>query len=86
ISKLSDCGSFVYLREDGEDCRECDFPENPIFVLGDNKDLTEEEESTLLARSPSKISVGPSVLHADHCIIIIHNELDRRSSAAGNSG
>jgi tRNA (pseudouridine54-N1)-methyltransferase len=78
IEKLSAVGNFVYLKEDGTDCREFEFPENPIFVLGDNKDLTEEEESILLGRSPSKISIGPLSLHADHCIIIVQNELDRR--------
>ena len=44
LERLSKVGSFVYLKEDGTDCREYEFPENPIFVLGDNHDLTEEEE------------------------------------------
>lgn len=78
LDHLSDKGDFVYLKEDGGDCRTFDFPRNPIFVLGDNKDLTEEEEADLLSRIPSKISIGPVSLHADHCIIIINNELDRR--------
>ncbi|MDR3282785.1 MAG: tRNA (pseudouridine(54)-N(1))-methyltransferase TrmY [Candidatus Methanoplasma sp.] len=84
ISELSERGSLVYLKEDGGDCRECDLPDNPIFVLGDNKDLTEEEEDVILAKSPAKLSIGPNSLHADHCIVVIHNELDRRH--AGNSG
>lgn len=80
LEYLEDKGSFVYLKEDGVDCREFDFPENPIFVLGDNKDLTEEEEKALIAKNPSKISIGPNSLHADHCMIIVHNEFDRRSA------
>lgn len=82
VDLLSDKGTFVYLKEDGTDVREFDFPENPIFVLGDNQDLTEEEESYLLTRSPSKINVGPISLHADHCIILAHNEMDRRNGGA----
>ena len=78
LAQLSQKGNFVYLKEDGEDCRSFEFPENPIFVLGDNHDLTEEEESTLLSYSPDKISIGPHSLHADHCMIIVQNELDRR--------
>ncbi len=79
LDRLSERGSFVYLKEDGVDCREYDFPENPIFVLGDNRDLTEEEEKSLLSHSPDKICIGPYSLHADHCMIIVQNEADRRS-------
>ena len=71
--------SFVYLKEDGTDCREYEFPTDPIFVLGDNHDLTEEEEQLLLSYGPDKICIGPHSLHADHCMIIVQNEVDRRS-------
>ena len=80
LERLSEKGQFVYLKEDGADCREFEFPENPIFVLGDNSDLTEEEESSLLSRGPGKISIGPLSLHADHCMIVVNNELDRREA------
>lgn len=80
LRKLSGKGSFVYLREDGTDCREYDFPGNPIFVLGDNRDLTPEEESELMSYVPDTIRIGPLSLHADHCMIIIHNEADRREA------
>ncbi len=71
--------NFIYLKEDGVDCREFDFPDNPVYVLGDNRDLTEEEEEIFLKRNPAKISIGPISLHADHCMIVVHNEMDRRN-------
>ncbi len=80
IDKLAALGNFVYLKEDGTDCRDFDFPENPIFVLGDNQDLTPAEAEKLLAQNPSKINVGPVSLHADHCMILVQNELDRREA------
>jgi len=80
LERLSKVGSFVYLKEDGVDCREYEFPENPIFVLGDNYDPTEEEEQLLMSYSPDKICIGPYSLHADHCMIIVQNEADRRSA------
>jgi Uncharacterized conserved protein len=78
ISELSESGKIVYLKEDGTDVSEYAFPEAPVFVLSDNRDLTEEEESVLAEMTPDKISVGPHSLHADHCIIIVHNFKDRR--------
>ena len=80
IDKLAKCGNFVYLKEDGTDCRDFAFPEDPIFVLGDNQDLTEAEEAKLLAQNPSKICVGSVSLHAAHCMILVQNELDRREA------
>ena len=77
VSMLSEKGRIVYLKEDGDDLRGCGMPEDPVFVMSDNRDLTEEEESILLSCGPQKVSLGPHSLHADHCMIIVHNEIDR---------
>ena len=82
MEKLSEKGKTVYLKEDGVDCREYRFPDDPIFVLGDNQDPTPEEEEVILACCPDRISIGPLSLHADHCMIIVHNEMDRRRAGA----
>ncbi|MFQ5838796.1 MAG: tRNA (pseudouridine(54)-N(1))-methyltransferase TrmY [Thermoplasmata archaeon] len=68
----------VYLREDGEDLRTAELGEEPTFLLSDHRDLTEEEEEAVMSLRPKLVSVGPLSLHADHCIVIVHNELDRR--------
>ncbi len=78
IKTLSEKGRLVYMKEDGQDCREYEYPEDPVFVLGDNCDLTEEEEAELLSYSPDRICIGPCSLHADHCMIVVHNDMDRR--------
>ncbi len=70
--------NFIFLREDGCDIREKKFETDDIsFVLGDHLGLTDEEEKLLGEYSPEIISVGPLSLHADHCIILLHNEMDR---------
>ncbi len=69
----------VYLKEDGHDVRDFDFKEDVTFVLGDDQDLTAEEEEALLEYDPQVISLGPRSYHADHCITIVNNELDRRA-------
>jgi len=78
MEMLSKDSSFIYLREGGTDIREYDFPENPCFILGDDRDPTEEEEEIMSAYDFDRISLGPVSLHANHCMIIAHNEMDRR--------
>ena len=46
-------------------------------MLGDHLGLTEDEERIIVGYDPEIISVGPLSLHADHCIVLLHNEMDR---------
>ncbi len=80
MEKLSADSHFIYLREGGTDIREYEFPENPCYILGDDRDPTEEEEEIMSAYPYDKISLGPVSLHANHCMIIVHNEMDRRTA------
>ena len=80
MEKLSADSHFIYLREGGTDVREYQFPENPCFILGDDRDPTEEEEAILSKYPFDKISLGPVSLHANHCMVIVHNEMDRRNA------
>jgi tRNA (pseudouridine54-N1)-methyltransferase len=81
INELKEVSKIVYLKEDGTDVREFAIPEEVTFVLGDDKDLTEEEEEAVMSCEPSKICLGPLSLHADHCMIVVLNETDRQRSA-----
>jgi len=78
LSNLSKESKLFYLREDGEDIRGASFGPDCTFVLGDDQDLTAAEEETLAAYEPTKLSLGPISYHADHCITLVNNELDRR--------
>ena len=79
VNSLAEISEIAYLKEDGTDIRNVPVPENITFVLGDDRDLTDEEETAVLSHDPKKISLGPKSLHADHCIILVHNEIDRRT-------
>ncbi len=81
MEDLSKDSNFIYLREGGTDVREYEFPENPCFILGDDRDPTEEEEEILGNYHFDKISLGPVSLHANHCMVVVHNEMDRRKAA-----
>lgn len=70
----------TYLREDGEDIRGKSF-EEPLFVLGDHLGVTDDEEKLIGGYEHDVMSVGPLSLHADHCITLLHNEMDRQENA-----
>ena len=73
--------NLLYLREDGEDVREFAHEiRDPLFILGDHIGVTEEEEEQILKAGAKIISVGPISLHSNHCITLVHNELDRVES------
>lgn len=77
LKELEERGFRLYvLDERGEDIRTAPLAAKSGFVLSDHLNFTPQEEA-LLEGYP-KLSLGPAVLHADHCIPIVHNELDRR--------
>lgn len=80
LTNLPQGEQVVYLKENGTDVRDFQFEENTTFVLGDDQDLTPEEEEILKQYDPQVISLGPKSYHADHCITIVNNELDRRAA------
>jgi tRNA (pseudouridine54-N1)-methyltransferase len=78
IDDLSSKSQLVYLKEDGADVRGQAFGEDVTFVTSDHMDLTPSEEEEVLSHRPSVVTLGPLSYHADHCIIVMNNELDRR--------
>jgi tRNA (pseudouridine54-N1)-methyltransferase len=68
----------ILLYAEGELLREAELTLNVGFILSDHLDFLPEELELL--KDLPRLSLGPKVLHADHCIIIVHNELDLRSS------
>jgi tRNA (pseudouridine54-N1)-methyltransferase len=71
-------GQLIYLHPEGEDIRRFEFEQNPTFVLGDHIGLPRKTEKLLDRLGARRISLGPIELFTSHCIIIVHNELDRR--------
>ena len=72
-----DC-EIIYLHENGEDIQTLPIESDKIcFVLGDHFGLSEEDEALL--KNAKRVSISPMVLHADHCIIIVHNVFDRKN-------
>ena len=77
---ITDKKSLFYLLEDGGDIRDEfreNMPEDTVFVMGDHTGMTSEEETVIQDLDAKTINVGPISLHADHCIILVNNEIDR---------
>ncbi|WP_232686437.1 tRNA (pseudouridine(54)-N(1))-methyltransferase TrmY [Halobacterium zhouii] len=69
-------GTVVELHEDGTPLADLEPPEDPVFVLSDHENFTDEEATLLAERSDQRVRVGPEVLHADHTVTVAHNYLD----------
>lgn len=69
----------TYLRENGADIRQNPFDKDSdlLFVLGDHIGLTDDEEALIMEQEHEIVSVGPLSLHAEHCIVLLQNEMDR---------
>jgi tRNA (pseudouridine54-N1)-methyltransferase len=83
IEYYSANSTIIYLKEtavdingSGMDIKEDDG--DLTFVLSDHMDLTADEEKLIREHSKLEFSIGPEILHTDHCIILVHNFLDKK--------
>ena len=67
-----------YLSKKGIDIRDLDSFQDSLFILGDNIGLPKKTEKLLKNLKAQTISLGPVVLFASHCIVLVHNEIDRK--------
>jgi len=66
----------IYLDEKGEDISNLKLKKDMCFVLAGHLGFNKEDQE-FLEKIGKKISISPKILHADHCIIVAHNFLDR---------
>ncbi len=84
LERVREGGLPVYwLHERGSPIRQAELRPDAAFVLSDHLEFS-PEEIAILAAFP-KLSLGPLSLHADHCIVLAHNELDLRFGVAPSS-
>lgn len=66
------------LDKKGSDIRTVQFSEHACFILTDHIPMPRKSFNTLKRLGAEKISLGPRMLFASQCVVLIHNELDRR--------
>lgn len=78
LKQLAEQYPLYVLHRKGADIRRVQFSENPCFVLTDHIPMPKKTFHTLKRLGAENISVGPRMLFASQCVVLIHNELDRR--------
>jgi len=66
----------VHLHEDGDPIVDIDPPSDPLFVLSDHRDFTDDERALLDRHADRRVSLSPHAIHADHAVTVAHNYLD----------
>lgn len=69
-------GPVVQLHADGDPAVAVDPPADPVFVLSDHREFTDEEAALLDDVADRRLSLGPNALHADQAVTVAHNYLD----------
>lgn len=81
VSEMAKEGRNVYILDPkGEDIRQAEIKENPIFVLGDHLGLPSKELKRL-KQMGTPVSIGKKTYFASHTIAVINNEVDRREES-----
>ncbi len=66
------------LDKNGEDIRNIEIKENPVFILGDHEGMP-KKELRKLTKLAKKVSLGNITYFSSQAITILNNELDRRN-------
>jgi len=81
VKELKSQGRNIYILDPkGEDIREAEIKESPIFILGDHKGLPGKELKRL-KQTCTPITVGKRTYFASQIVAILNNELDRREDS-----
>lgn len=76
ITNAADEGTVIELHEDGQPIGAVEPPTDPVCVLSDHNDFTDDETELLQDTAVERVRLGPERLHADHAITVVQNYLD----------
>ena len=78
VKDRSASDSLYYLQPSGEDLREATLSPPASFLLTDHLSMPKKSDRFLERLGARPLSVGPKTLFASQCLVLVHNELDRR--------
>ncbi|MCG9577008.1 MULTISPECIES: tRNA (pseudouridine(54)-N(1))-methyltransferase TrmY [Vibrio oreintalis group] len=78
VQRLAEDYTLYLLDKKGTDIRDEPFDGNACFILTDHIPMPKKSWNSLKRLGTQKVSLGPQMLFASQCIVLIHNEFDRR--------
>lgn len=78
VQELAQSWQLFVMDRKGTSIREQPFEGNPCFILTDHIPMPKKSFNSLARLGAQKISLGPRMLFASQCMVLIQNELDWR--------
>ena len=78
VQELAEDHQLFVMDPKGISIREQVFQDNPCFILTDHIPMPPKTFNTLKRLGAIKITLGPTMLFASQCVVLIHHELDQR--------
>ncbi|MCG3863781.1 MULTISPECIES: tRNA (pseudouridine(54)-N(1))-methyltransferase TrmY [unclassified Photobacterium] len=76
VVELAEDYQLYMLDKKGDFVRDIELASNPCFLLTDHMPMPKKSYNSLKRLGAQKISLGPKMLFASQCIVLIQNELD----------
>ena len=77
VEELAETRNIYLLDRNGENIRNIEIKDNPIFILGDHEGFPKKELKRL-SKSALKVSLGKINYFSSQAVTILNNELDHR--------
>ncbi len=78
VRQQCDRGPLYYLQPKGNDIRQLQFGDAATFVFTDHLSMPKKSDRFIERLGAQPINVGPKVLFASQCLVLVHNEMDRQ--------
>ncbi|WP_025821091.1 tRNA (pseudouridine(54)-N(1))-methyltransferase TrmY [Shewanella marina] len=78
VQQLAEDYQIYMMDKKGTSIREQEFSGNSCFLLTDHIPMPKKSYNSLKRLGAQKISLGPKMLFASQCVVLIHNELDHQ--------
>ncbi|MGF1681435.1 tRNA (pseudouridine(54)-N(1))-methyltransferase TrmY [Photobacterium makurazakiensis] len=76
VKELAEDYQLYMMDKKGDSIRDIEFAANSCFLLTDHMPMPKKSYNSLKRLGAEKISLGPKMLFASQCVVLIHNELD----------